>query len=700
MIDAKELRSNGIPGSCDVFVAMTHYQILVATALAMWRDRPAKLYVLTDYLDMDRELSDHIRSTGVFISVTFFSERLSVAAFYRELELGAYTRPEDIAAALRRNFDPLYSRVFKGCSARDLCFVFNEMQHYYYYIEQLFDQLVKVEDGYKSFPQELTVHRLGGKRHVLHKIEGRGFPVLKTRSPKLSAIVVSEPSESIPEEYRDKLTVLDIRKLFDRLGGPFADAAMRMFALDRLAIPERSVLVLTQPLARAGYCTRRQQYELYDALCRKHEQDDAVFLKPHPADKVDYAGLERRGVKILDKGFPIDVLEFTDIQFRLGVTFGSTALRDAKYVRQAEYLFNKDPFTSEDVTAAITDYTKTSSVSIAYCVDCVEATSKQVSETLVSLAAMDLSPTAEILLMMGSAPLDPPLPTRIHASLVHCNPSDSALERKRKALRAVRSEYVLLTTAGFAVSRRTHLEVSQTLERSNYDCVHIGLRQTFENQEISSRYFYDIPLDIQPYFFQNKFFRRDLLEQAIGATTGVSDDIADLCFYLEVVTLCASDKGVLTASAQFSSESSLTLNWPMNYRHYSFAQQLRVCSHIDERSQSAPTSQQKAYHTTLIGFIFWLMRWACQPLDLKYQYTDFLESKMVVALTTQALSLAMDRSRYAKGNLGGSENASYVNRMKRMSSVLKREGIRRILGRLRSKGFRRKALRFARYGKS
>jgi hypothetical protein len=672
---------------------MTYYQILVATALSLWRGRPSRLYVLTDYLDIEPYLAERLESTGIFSSVVFFSERFQITCFYREVEVCTLTKKADIASALHRTFAPLYGQVFSACQPTDICFFFNELQHYYYYIECYFDQLVKVEDGYKSFAQELGVHRLGGKRHILHRIEGAGFPVLKTASPKIKAIIASEADTSIPTAYRSKLFEIDIHSLFGELGSSFADPMLKVFDLDALNVPPRSVLVLTQPLARAGYCSRRVQHELYDKICRQYEPEYTIFLKPHPGDKVDYADLGDRGVQILAKDLPIDLLQFSPITFDIGVTFGSTSLKNASYVRKTVFIMESEPHAVEEVRAAITSFTQPRDPRVTYCID-ASGPAEDVSRTLRSLLRQKSASDIDIVIIADEhfRPLQESNTSRVQ--IVESPTNSTIKDRWLACLSATKSEYLLFTTAGVEYSPQTHREVLRLLRPADYDCLSLGLRQLFRGHEITRRFFRRLPLPTQPFLTENKVFRRNVVLSAVSALPTTDPDISFLLLYLELLSRCRSITATASSFAAFSVSTPLVVNWLGTFERFSFDQQQRAFDYIYDRYCTVVKDLDNDYRSAMVGLVFWLMSWSTQAPDLRRLYDEFLRSDKITSLAAPALSEIRLHSLYSDTDTGG--NPSRLSqRVKRAASVIRREGIPRITKRLRSEAFRRRVFAFS-----
>jgi len=668
----------------DNFFVLTHYQILVAAALARKRKHPARLYVLTDYLDMQPELADSIRSAEVFETVVFYSERYEINEFYRELELCHYSRPSDIASALHRNFDGLYEEVFKECEPTDIGFVFNEMQHNYYFIESLFQSIVKVEDGYKSFPQESQTLRLTGKRRALYKIEGRGFPVLKSRSSKIKAIVVSEDSERIADEYRPLLRIVDLRALLLDTAVGMKDIVPRMFHFDKLPVSGDSLLVVTQPMARANYCSIREQYELYAKICREYGQGRYIVIKPHPADKVDYSGLERLGAVIWDKSFPLDLLNFTDIEFSVGVTFGSTALRDARYVKEAVYLFDPATFTIDDVRKAVSDYVGPLNQGISYCLD-FSGDIGEIEATAKSILAMKNHQDLELLVITDPGKLAPPLPPDAPARVIVCE-DNSPSGRWMAALAAATFDYVLFASPGFVYSPPLHLEAMERIGSSNYDCVVLGLQQFFNGKQIARRILGRTKLEMEPYFVENKVFLKEIVQDAVASNFLYSPGVEKLQFYLELITRCRYYGGIDSAFVQFSSDTSMLLNWPRTYDAYSFDEQEMTCRYLYGRYKA--TGEDPAYLEILVGMIFWLMYWSSQRPANRRRYDEFLRSDLVTDIAPKALDPLRLSSSYVKCDTG--EVRVLIDRI-RLIKILKsakRLGVRRFTRLIGSRLFR------------
>jgi hypothetical protein len=90
---------------------------------------------------------------------------------------------------------------------------------------------------------------------------------------------------------------------------------------------EKNIMLITQPLYEDGYMSLDENIKIYDdylkTLCN---QDACIYLKIHPReDNKKYLNLSKKYTLTFLDSFPLEALEFIDINFSLGVTYNSTA---------------------------------------------------------------------------------------------------------------------------------------------------------------------------------------------------------------------------------------------------------------------------------------------------------------------------------------------------------------------------------------
>lgn len=607
----------------DNYLVMTYYQLMSAIALRMYNRKKSRLFVLKDYLNIDDKLKEKIEATNLFDEVVFFSESYYIHLMYAELELLKKPTPSDIKTSLYKNLDPLYSEVFKNCKRDERLYLFNEMQHYYYYVENLFDTIVKVEDGYNSFAQELNIHRFSGKRELLYKIVGDGYPVIKSKSPKIKKIIVSEPIPDLEKSYQDLIEVLNIRALFSTPELGFDKVILKVFSLDQIHFEEKSVLILTQPLARADYCKYREQYVLYEKICKKYYKDYRVYLKPHPADMVPYDNLDEYGVSILDKELPLEILNYTEAVFDYGITFGSTGISNMRFIKEKVILHDAPHFTVQDVRNKIKELIKSERMVVSYL---IVLSKEKKSALLKTLKSLPKEKSAEVLVIGSESEWKSyqshlELENKHYFKKIVCKEHLSLIEKRKIVFEKSTGNYVLFLDVGFFLDAGLHSTLLFDLSRAVCDLVDVDLTFYYNGEKFSRYRAEDISVWARIYFFQNLVINRSVLKRcAFDEFLGY----ADLKLYVDIIANSSERVTLKKGGISYTVDKPLFKRSPIDYL---FESQLEIFKEFKELNDSVGSHK---YDKWLIGFVFQYMYYSNLKRISWDRYKDFLNMDEII----------------------------------------------------------------------
>ncbi|MDR2487616.1 MAG: alpha-2,8-polysialyltransferase family protein, partial [Clostridiales Family XIII bacterium] len=347
-----------------IFV-MTYYHLLHAAALAMtFEERPA-LYVEQDFLKISDAFLERIRATDIFAEVHGIRKSGFVHAYNAEI-----VRTKDLPAEeidrigtdiFERWLEPFYARVFADADEDETFYSYNDHQSCIYYIHKHFRSIVGVEDGYKVLESKIAAAKdVPHDFYVaLSRFYGKYYPEPMWKNSKVERILSSCAYGGDDPYYRQRVEVLDFFDLVEQNRERFLGVLGTLFDLPEIDVPERSSLVLTQPLARAGYCTLDAYYLLLRKLIRtERARGNAVYLKPHPAEEL-HMGMFRHEVDgILPKEMPSEVLNYLGARFGRGVSFNSASLSTADYLAEAELLYREKEHTYEGFQRVIQQYVR------------------------------------------------------------------------------------------------------------------------------------------------------------------------------------------------------------------------------------------------------------------------------------------------------------------------------------------------------
>lgn len=314
-------------------VVMTYYQLMHSIALSLTLDEKPILYFTCDYIKADEELLQRIRETNIFHDVIGMSEASFIVPFIDELRAAYSKGNSEIDSIGDRIFEkylePYYSKIFCGADTREEIYVYNDFQRHFYYIAKHFENIVGIEDGYKSLEQQIRIHRFKGRYKLIEPFIDKYYPAPLYRHKNIKKIISSADFPDIDDYYKNLLEVVDFAELIERNKPSYVKALLHIFCIEGIHVKENSTLYLGQPLSRAQYCNACENYlyhrKVIEAAAKRGEH---VYIKPHPADTIDYHLFRNDHVEVLPKEFPLEVLGYAGMKFERTISFGSTTLVD------------------------------------------------------------------------------------------------------------------------------------------------------------------------------------------------------------------------------------------------------------------------------------------------------------------------------------------------------------------------------------
>ena len=188
-----------------------------------------------------------------------------------------------------------------------------------------------LEDGldcYKVFNQ----YQLLGHARLLRMLAGWifRFPVFFGWS-KLCIDIEVNDGKDMRTSLRRPIKTVSRKDLFARLKKEDISLLIEIFNSRPLDEINGGVLILTQPLIELGVVKDEEmQISYYNKLAAKFDQQ-VCYIKPHPRDNCRYDAVFNPSL-IIDKYFPVELLNYSDSFFDVGVTYSSTALNSLTFV--------------------------------------------------------------------------------------------------------------------------------------------------------------------------------------------------------------------------------------------------------------------------------------------------------------------------------------------------------------------------------
>lgn len=139
---------------------------------------------------------------------------------------------------------------------------------------------------------------------------------------------------------KDKVIVFDMKKEWNQLSQDKQKEILTIFNvnLDKINFDGKTALILTQPLSEDNLTTLDEEMRIYNELLEQFK-DYTILIKPHPRENKNYKELFPN-VEVIDKYFPIELLNLINIKPSIVCSVVSTALLNFKnseiYVYQGE----------------------------------------------------------------------------------------------------------------------------------------------------------------------------------------------------------------------------------------------------------------------------------------------------------------------------------------------------------------------------
>lgn len=155
--------------------------------------------------------------------------------------------------------------------------------------------------------------------------------------------------QDVPEIIKNKVDIIDMEKKWNNLSKNDKNKILEIFNidLDDIDFDDETVLILTEPLAEGNIITLEDELEIYKNIIEKFK-DKNIIIKPHPRDSKNYGKLFP-DIKIIDKYFPIELLNLIDIEPSIACSMVSTALLNFK--KSKIYIYDGELKNDELTTA-------------------------------------------------------------------------------------------------------------------------------------------------------------------------------------------------------------------------------------------------------------------------------------------------------------------------------------------------------------
>lgn len=134
----------------------------------------------------------------------------------------------------------------------------------------------------------------------------------------------------VPEIIKNKTEVINMHKIWNNLSENDKNKILKIFNIDlkEINFNDETVLLLTEPLSEEHDITLKEELSIYSTLIEKFKAKN-IIIKPHPTDSKNYCEIFP-DTKIIDKYFPIELLNLIGIEPNIACSIVSTALMNFK----------------------------------------------------------------------------------------------------------------------------------------------------------------------------------------------------------------------------------------------------------------------------------------------------------------------------------------------------------------------------------
>lgn len=364
----------------DNYIVRTFHHVFMAMALANKSQKCSRLYISKGYCQFSKAFIEFIKKSELFECIELYEE----SAILMSLQYNLVNKVDAADRLVPSHLYTYFGQVFKEALPEDKTFIFFDMIPSWYFVQRYFNEVVKVEDAYNSFLQEFNLSDKSNYEGVwgdILKLSGDAYPgsvfgnekiiqyyvngssnknIFFNWFAKVKGYSTNDPYEqvrlidsTIPDEIKEKTLSVSTLSLLTNLKRRVSNDLEQTFESE--IKPDRKLykkfnLILTQSLANHGYCTEKQQLDLYKRIVSYYEQKgEMVVIKPHPVDRMDYTALN---CEVIDANVPSEVFFLLDIKFNKVISFGSTSLAFIK-CKKSVHLSKDLKVSKESVTARI-----------------------------------------------------------------------------------------------------------------------------------------------------------------------------------------------------------------------------------------------------------------------------------------------------------------------------------------------------------
>lgn len=222
-----------------------------------------------------------------------------------------------------------YKDIYVFCDTDPIGYYLNYRHIYYHAVEDGLDCLKNADDAYIANYSHFGIKAWFARHNLIFITNGWSKYCLDMEINNLGVVQIEGPCY-----------IEEPRKPMERaLTGEQKQTMLGIFLEDANALTEQLkpdgsgrdyAMFLTEPHPVDEEARKRVCLDVIERYCKGYK----VLIKPHPRDRIDYAGLCPDAVVLLGR-FPIEVLNFLDgINIKLAISIITTAMDNVDFVEE------------------------------------------------------------------------------------------------------------------------------------------------------------------------------------------------------------------------------------------------------------------------------------------------------------------------------------------------------------------------------
>jgi len=308
------------------FICYNPQHVLISLLLSYHHDDDNFIYICNRYPAYN-SLAHKINNNSEFVQKAFGIDDLGLRKKYKSRNIFKKIWKYFF---YKRHLNNIFNKrnYVKPFTKSDI-FMFHDGQFLSQYILTHHDNIHLIEEGVGNYATQK-----GDMLSVLKKIHGIYPPF--GHNPRIQNIFV-ENQDRLPKKLRPKGALFNKDRYFRNIPDELSEELIKIFLNQKLLKDlnsNHSALLITQPFSEDYCISEQKKIEIYSEIVQKISQNKRLYIKPHPREKTDYESIASGKVKVLNRNFPIEIINlFDQISFDIVVTLSSSSI---------DYLYNNN----------------------------------------------------------------------------------------------------------------------------------------------------------------------------------------------------------------------------------------------------------------------------------------------------------------------------------------------------------------------